>query len=342
MADLELTFTTTPYDRVQALITGEVKPQGVSLQFIAIPAPDNFYQQLKFSRFDVSEMSFSSYLIARAQGWPYRMLPVFHNRGFFYTQLLVRKAAGIRRPEDMKGKRIGTAEYQQSAALWTRGILQHEFGVRPEDMEWYQERTPRFSHSGATAFQPPPGLKFHYAQTDLATMLLRKELDIALIQRGATVDRPKGEIWSNPAVRTLFRDPKREGTRYYKKTGILPPQHVTVVRESILEEHPWVATSLYQAFEEAKRVCMDRLYEDHGFIGFLGGPPSMLLFSRPELEEQRRVFGDDPYVYGIKANAKVIDLVQSYSVEQGLTERKQPWDELFPEEVLLAEERLSN
>jgi 4,5-dihydroxyphthalate decarboxylase len=341
MADIELTFTTTPYDRVSPLITGEVKPQGITLRFIKMTAPDNFYQQLKFNRFDVSEMSFSSYLIGRANGWPYRMLPVFHNRGFFYTTLLVRKASGIRGPQDLKGKRIGTAEYQQSAALWSRGILQHEFGIRPEDMEWYQERTPRFSHSGATAFEPPPGLKFNYATKDLASMLVHDELDVALIQRGAGIDRPKGEVWKSPKVRTLFSDPKRESIRYFKKNGIIPAQHITVVRESILEEHPWVATSLYEAFEEAQRLVMERLYEYHGFISYLGGPPSMLLFSRHDLEKQRQVFGDNPYAYGLKANANLVDMVQTYSVEQGLTKKKQPLDELIPQEILLAEERLS-
>ena len=114
-----------------------------------------------------------------------------------------------------------------------------------------------------------------------------------------------------------------------------------MVRESILEEHPWVATSLYEAFEEAQRLVMERLYEYHGFISYLGGPPSMLLFSRHDLEKQRQVFGDNPYAYGLKANAKLVDMVQTYSVEQGLTKEKQPLDELIPQEILLAEERLS-
>lgn len=332
MADLELTYSMNPYDRVLPLITGEVKPTGIALKYTRLPSPDIFYRQTKFNQFDVSEMSSSAYLIARARGWPYRMLPVFHNRAFFYTTILVRQAAGIRKPEDLKGKRFGMAEYAQSAALWTRGILQHEFGVHPEDMEWFQERTAEFSHSAPAGFKPPSGVTLHYAKTDLGTMMQNGELDAGLIQSGASMDRPKGDVWRNRAVRRLFLNHRKEGIRYYKKTGVFPPQHITVVRESILENHPWVATSLFQAFEEAKRHCMKGLYKSIG-----GTLPSMLVFGRTDLQEQRMVFGDDPFPYGVKANAKAIDMIQTFSLEQGLTSRKQPWEELFPEEILLAE-----
>ena len=98
-----------------------------------------------------------------------------------------------------------------------------------------------------------------------------------------------------------------------------------------------MATSLYQAFKEAKSVCMQRLYQP--WIG--GGAPSMFVFGKRDLDEQRKVFGDDPYAYGIKANAKAIDMVQTFSVEQGLTKSKQPWSELFAGELLLAEEAVS-
>ena len=151
------------------------------------------------------------------------------------------------------------------------------------------------------------------------------------------MDRPKEDVSRHPAIRPLYRDYRKEGIRYYRKTGVFPPQHITVVRESILSKHPWVATSLYQAFEEAKRVCMQQLYQPS--VG--GGAPSMFVFGRRDLDEQRKVFGDDPYAYGIKANAKAIDMVQTFSVEQGLTKSKQPWSELFAEEILLAEDAVS-
>jgi 4,5-dihydroxyphthalate decarboxylase len=336
MADLDLSFAMTPYDRVQPLITGELQPQGITLRYADLPSPDIFYRQLKFSQFDVSEMSLSSFLRARAQGWGYRLLPVFHNRIFSYTRILVRLAAGIRvnHPEDLKGKRVGVPDYQMSMALWSRGTLQHEFGVRPEEIEWVQERPEHLSHGGASAFRPPPGVQFRYATTDFGAMLLRGELDAVTIYVGrdnSSLDREKVDLSRNPRFKTLFRDPRREGLRYYRKLGFIPPHHITVVRESILEQAPWVALSLLDAFTRAKQLVMQRLYRL---------PPSLLVFGPQLFAEQRAALGDDPYVYGVKANARAFEMAQTFSVEQGLTPSKQPWDELFPEEVLIAEERL--
>ncbi|MBI4200247.1 MAG: hypothetical protein HY535_07230 [Chloroflexi bacterium] len=332
MADLELTLSMlSPHDRVMPLFTGEVKPEGITLRCIDSANVDLFYDVLKFDRYDVSEMSVSSFLAARAKGWGYVALPVFQHRAFHYTKVLVRVASGIRKPEDLKGKRVGSADYQQTAALWTRGILQHEFGVKPQDMVWYQERAERFSHGGASGFKPPAGVRFHYATTDFGTMFLRGELDAAITyQTGAKIDRPKIDLSRDRRFRPLFRDPVKEAVRFYKKHQIVPVHHLTVVRESIVKEHPWVATSLMDAFERAKKLAMERLYAD---------PPTLMLFGGHWLDQQKAVFGDDPYRYGLKANAKEIDLAQTYSAEQGLTPRKQPWEELFAEEVLVAEEK---
>ncbi|MBI4199195.1 MAG: ABC transporter substrate-binding protein [Chloroflexi bacterium] len=339
MTDIQLTFAAGPYERVQPLATGEVKPKGIILHAVEMPTPDLFYQQLKFSRFDVSEMSFSFFLAARARGWPYRALPVFHNRAFAYTTLQVHADAGIRRPEDLKGKRLGTFDYMQTAALWLRGQLQHEFGVRPEDIQWLQERPPAYSVASALPGGPPalpPGLRLTFCQTDLATMFLRREVDggAAILPHPAegALERPKVDLRGHRKLKLLFPDPKKEAIRYFKKNGVYPPHHLTVVRESVLREHPWVATSLMEAFDEAKKLALGRLY--------LRRRASLRVFGEQELEEQRRVFGDDPFPHGIKANAKAIDMVQTYSVEQGFTPRKQPLQELFAEEVIASEERL--
>ncbi|MBI2361196.1 MAG: hypothetical protein HYV04_20210 [Deltaproteobacteria bacterium] len=338
MKKLELTFAMTPYDRIQPLISGEVQPQGISLHYVDLPVPDIFYQQLKFNRFDISEMSLSLFLIARANGWSYRLLPIYHNHQFVYSRLVVHADSGIRTPEDLKRKRMGVFDYQQSGALWLRGQLRHEFGVHPEDIEWYMERAPRYSLAGAAGgFQPPAGLTFHYASTDLATMFLQGQLDagfgILPHGGGAALERPKQDLSNHPKLKKLFPEPRKEAIRYYQKNGFVPIHHTTVVRESILSEHPWVALSLLEAFEEAKRIAIG---ESRRYPALA----SLFLFGREELEEQRKIFGEDPFPYGIKANAKAFGLLQTYSVEQGLTARMQPWDELFAEEILIAEERL--
>src|ERR1051326_7132631 len=164
MTDLHLSFAMTPYDRVLPLITGEVKPAGITLDYQGMPGavPGVFYDQIKFQRYDLSEMSFSSSLVERAKGWPYRLLPVFHNRQFYYTSIVIRRSSGIRvgHPEDLKGKRFAVGDYQQSAALWIRGVLQHEYGVTPQDMRWVQTRGEHYSHTGASGTRPPVELTY--------------------------------------------------------------------------------------------------------------------------------------------------------------------------------------
>jgi 4,5-dihydroxyphthalate decarboxylase len=346
MADIRLSLAMTPYDRVIPLINGEVKPDGITLDYVGMPGavPRVFYEQIKFQRYDISEMSMSSYLRMRSIGWPYRMLPVFHNRSFSYTAIHIRLSSGIRQghPEDLKGKRIGIGDYQQSLGLWTRGILEMEFGIKPQDMVWYQERGEHFSHTGASveaglAF--PSKVTLHYAKTDFGTMYLMGELDASTsISVGpemgpvSGIDREHASISGNTDIVTLFPDPRQEAIRFFEKTGIYPPHHTTAVRESILEEHPWVAISLMEAFEESKRLAVERLRQL---------PPTLMVFGQHYLRELDEIFGPDPYPYGIKANAKAFDMAQTFSVQQELTERKQPLDEIFPQEVIYREERLS-
>ena len=341
MTDLELSFAMTAYDRIRPLIDGDVKPDGISLDYKGMPGavPRVFYEQIKYHRYDVSEMSMSSYLRMRPAGFPYRMLPVFHNRAFSYTNVYVRAASGVRRdhPEDLKGKNFGIGDYQQSVGLWTRGILQLEFGVKPQDMTWYQERGEHFSHTGASrdaGLGLPADLDLRHAVKPLASMYLDGELDGSIglgNVRGSGIDRRGANLHGNPEFPTLFTDPKAEAIRFYQKHGVFPPHHVTVVRESVLEKNPWVAVSLMVAFEEAKRIAMDRLR---------AMPPTLMVFGQHYLQELDDVFGQDPFVYGIQANAKGIDMAQQFSMEQELSPRKQPWDEIFPEEIVFSEERL--
>jgi 4,5-dihydroxyphthalate decarboxylase len=346
MPNIKMSFAMTPYDRVLPLIHGQVKPDGIDLEYAGMPGsvPRVFYEQIKFQRYDISEMSMSSYLRMRSIQWPYRMLPVFHNRNFSYTFIHIRLGSGIRQghPEDLKGKRIGIGDYQQSLGLWTRGILQMEFGVKPGDMEWYQERGEHFSHTGASreaGLSLPSKVKINYAKNDFGTMYANGELDantglgFGMGQgRISGIDRAHVSVTGNPEIVTLFPDPRQESIRFYRKTGIYPPHHTTVVRESILDQHPWAAISLMEAFEESKRIAIERINQT---------PPTLMVFGEQYLREVREIFGDDPFQYGIRANARAIDMAQTFSVQQELTEHKQPFDELFPHEVMIREERES-
>jgi 4,5-dihydroxyphthalate decarboxylase len=325
VSDLTLSFAISPYDRVGPLISGEVKPSGIVLEYEPNPSPSSsspvprmFFEQIKYQRYDVSEMSFSSYLIERPKGFPYLALPVFHNRNFRYTNLVVRDGSDIRQdhPEDLRGKRFSIPDYQMSMALWTRGILQHEFDVLPRDLRWFQTRGERFSHTGASGTRLPSGVELTFANAAEADLFARDQVDVSM-------SFPS----TSPGVKTLFSDPLAEATRFYTKTGIFPPHHITVVRESIVKAHPWVALSLVDAFQAAKTLARHRQREQTLFV-----------FNQHYLQRERALFGDDPWVYGIRANAAAIDMVQTISLEQGLTTRKAPLEDLFPESVIVADE----
>lgn len=353
MADLKLTLAMNPYDRILPLINGEVKPDGITLEYMGMPEgnPRVFYEMIKFQRYDISEMSFSSFLRMRSTSWPYLALPVFHHRGFSHTYIHIRKDAGIRQghPEDLKGKRMGVGDYQQTMALWQRGVLQNEFGVKPSEITWFQERGEHFSHTGASVeagLPLPSNVTLKFSTKDFDAMFADGELDASMWAPGARtdasgLDRRQAAIYHPSSgdfkdIVPLFADSKKEAVRYFKKTGIFPIHHTTAVRESILEQHPWVAVSLMEAFEESKRIAIDRLHSPSRSAW----PWSLLVFSYQDLKELDEIFGPDPYPYGIKVNSKAIEMTQKISVQQELTKSKQPWDEIFPQEVIYREERL--
>src|SRR5215216_3000024 len=211
MANLQLSLIMGANDRSRPVLDGTVKPDGIDLVSTVAHPSEIFWRQLHFKEFDVSEMSLSSLLMAMAQGnrdWV--ALPIFTSRRFFHTWAWVRTDSGIEKPEDLKGKRVGVPEYQQTAALWSRGVLKHEFGVDPTDIEWWMERTPERSHGGATGFQPPAGVKFHYipAEESIGSMLAEGKLDATLLYLtdNNLVDRSRIRLEGNPAFRLLFPD----------------------------------------------------------------------------------------------------------------------------------------
>jgi 4,5-dihydroxyphthalate decarboxylase len=329
MAKLELSLIMGANDRSRPVLDGTIQPDGIDLTCTTAHPSEIFWRQLHFQEFDVSEMSLSSLLMAVANGnrdWV--GLPIFTSRRFFHTGGWATAASGIDKPQDLKGKRVGVPEYQQTAALWSRGVLKHEFDVDPTDIEWFMERTEERSHGGATGFQPPAGVRFNRipADKDIGGMMLAGELDATLlyITDPNLVDRSRARFEGNPAVHLLFPDPVAEGQRYFKKTGIYPINHGMVVRRSIYEKHPWVALNLFNAFRTAKdgvAARMRQLVATHNELGLL--PPG----TNPALTI-------DPYPYGVKSNRLVLETVAAYSHEQGLTPRVLDLEEIFAPSTL--------
>ncbi len=322
--NIQLSAGMAPNPRTWPLFDGTVKPDGVDLIMSPVHPSELFWRQLRFADFDLSDMSFSSLTMAVAHGdqrWV--GLPIFTTRRFFHTGVLVRRDAGIETPVDLKGKRVGVPEYQQTAALWTRGVLQHEFGVEPKQMEFWMERNPEHSHGGATDFKAPPGVTIHQIPLgkDIGSMMLSSELQATLlyIVNRNLVDRSTADLWNHRDIKYLFQDPKAEGVRFYKKTGLYPINHCVVIKREIAERHPWAILNIFKAFERANSIANEQRMEHvayHIDTGLL--PP-----------DTRKALAIPVVQYGIAANRHVLETAVQYSVEQGLTPRLLKLEEVF-------------
>jgi 4,5-dihydroxyphthalate decarboxylase len=331
MPKLTLSFVSAFNERVEPLMDGTVEIEGVELIPTYSHPGETFWRQLKFQEFDVGEMSLSSYLIARSRGVDMIAIPVFPSRRLFHCEVAYHADSGVREPADLVGKRIGVAEYQQTAALWTRGILEHDFGVSQYKVEWFMERTEELSHGGATGFKPPPGISLQRIPPDksLASMLLARELDAAAVvgpwtRSASVVDRssriPGSGDWSK--IKLLFPDRMAESRRFFKKHGFLPANHTYIIRGDIYRKYPWVAFNLYSGFVKAKALAAEKLLERI---------PSALFFGREYLAMTKEIVGEDPFAYGINANRPMLEQLVDYSHEQGLTKEKTKIEDLFAE-----------
>ncbi len=260
----------------------------------------------------MAELSCSSYFVARDQGFPYQAIPVFLHRRFRHGFIFINTTKGIRKPTDLVGRKVGVKQFQSSAIVWMRGILEHEYGVPFKSVVWFSEL------DESVAFTPPPGLKLTRLPPDKSVedMLARGELDAALhpelIQ--PVVDK-------DPRVARLFPDYRKEEIAYYRKTGIFPIMHVLGIKQEIIDKYPWVPTNMYHAFCKAKAIAMKRMQNPRVVP---------LVFYRDVWEEQEAMFGKDPWEYGLsERNRHTLDVLAGYAYEQGMTTRKLDVDDLF-------------
>jgi len=334
MPKLTLGFISAFNERVDPLMNGTVKAEGIELIPTYSHPAETFWRQLKFKEFEVAEMSMSSFLIAKSQGSDMVALPVFPSRRLFQAELSYHVDSGITKPGDLAGKKLGVAEYQQTAALWIRGILEHDFGVSQYNIHWHMERSEEMSHGGATGFKPPAGISFNRiaANKSLVSTLLGNELDVAhvaspFVLQANTLDRSSRIVGKNDwsKIRPLFPDRMIEAERFFKKHGFLPVNHTYIIRGDIYRKYPWIAFNLYSGFVKAKALARQKLADSI---------PSALFFGPEYLAMTRRLIGDDPFPYGIKANQAMLDTITSYSHEQGLTPRQVKPEELFAEQTL--------
>ena len=319
MADLRLNFACGPYDRTQALRDGTLRPDGIELNYLTLQPAEIFWRMLQFKEFDASEMSLSNYTTLVSEGNPpFIAVPAFPSRVFRHGYFFINTTKGIASGADLKGKRGGVPEYSMTAAVYMRGLMQHEFGVKPNEVEWVQGRADRLGR------KPPPDIRLTQAPvgTELGDLLERGEIDFLI-----TANNPLSFRRGAKNVRRLFPDYAQMEKEYYRRTKIYPIMHTVVIRRDIYERDPWVAMSLYKALCEAKERCYRLLLE-------AGAPKASFAWLQPLIEEEQAIIGRDWYPYGIEQNKPSIEALLQYTHEQGLSARRLRIEDLFAPSTL--------
>jgi 4,5-dihydroxyphthalate decarboxylase len=317
MAQRTLTIGCRQYDHIRALSDGKVGIDGVDLKFVHLSPPSQiFLRMLHDEAYDVSEMSLSNYMIALGKGDSrFVALPVFPSRVFRHSYIWVQTQSGIDKPEDLKGKRVGIADYSMTALLFVRGLLQHQYGVAPQDIHWFRRR------SEHVAVEIPAGIRIDNIGKDqnLDGLLEAGKLDAV-----AVTSPPRAFLAGLPSVRRLFTDTRAVEAAYYRETRIFPIMHLMVIRRALYEQDKDLARRLSEAFDAAKKIALD---------GYEEGLSS-LPWANLDLEYARQIIGDDVYPYGVKNNLATLEAATLYSYEQGLTRRRFEVAELFAQETL--------
>jgi 4,5-dihydroxyphthalate decarboxylase len=323
MANLRLTIALSHYDRHIPLFDGSVQAEGVELQVLEVGqssplkhGQDRHERMLQKNEFDICELSLSNYLIAKSRGMPFTAIPVFPRRLFSLSQMWVNMNAGIRSPQDLIGKKVGLSTFQTTLSVLARGDLQAEYGVPWREIDWY------ISKEEAVPLKPMEGVKMQLLgpEQKIGTMLARGELDALMMPHP-----PKEALRGDGAIRRLFADPKGEETKYFRKNGYYPIMHVVAFKEGVLAQNPWLAASVMAAFDRAKQACTE-YYDDPNWSRFVWG--------RHLFEEERQVFGADPWPHGIKKNRANLERFIGYSLDQGLIDKTLRVEELFAESTI--------
>ena len=311
-----LTFACGFYDRTEALRTRDVTLQDIDLDFVAIDSPRDIFDRMGGKHeFDVSEFSSSEYISRHARGdCPFVALPVFPSRVFRHGYIYVNRKAGIRTPKDIEGKRVGVALYTMTAAVWIRGHLAHEYGVDLSTVRWVEGAINHAGRHGDPSAPPllkPVKIEHDPQGRSLSDLLAAHEIDVIM---GTQHPHP------HPDIAPLFADARTVEREFYRKTRIFPIMHLVVIRRDVYERQPAIAESLYQGFVEAKTLALARMHKGH---------PFMLPWVHDDIHEVDKVFGGDPYAYGLEANRPTLEALVHYMAEQHFIPRPMPIEELF-------------
>jgi 4,5-dihydroxyphthalate decarboxylase len=323
MSTLNLTVATPDYDHVRDLALGRVRADGIDLTCLTFPVEEIFYRFIVYKEFDVSEISMAKYCAMVAAGNPeFVALPVFPSRMFRQQSLYVRRGGPIKTIKDLAGKRVGIPEWAQTAAVYSRGFLQHEYGLKLASIHWVQAGVNQAGRVEKVDVKLPKGVKLtRVPEKSLNEMLLAGEIDAVFAARP-----PAAFTAGDKRIRRFFDDFVKTEADYYRKTGIFPIMHAVAVKRAILDAHPWAARSLLNAFEEAKNRSVARTFDS-----------TVTLFPIPwypeYAERGKALLGEDYFPYGIEPNRKTLEAFLAWAYEQGVCKRLVKVEELFPKQL---------
>jgi 4,5-dihydroxyphthalate decarboxylase len=318
MAKLQLSIAVGDYDRTRPLLDGSVQIDGVDPVYMTLSPEEIFFRAFRGAEFDVCELSLSSSTVKTALGdFPYVGVPAFVSRAFRHTSIYVRTDR-IKKPEDLKGKKIGLPEYQLTANVWARALLEDDYGVKPSDVTWVRGGIEHPGRPEKIKLNLPAGMKLENAPEGktISQLLADGEIDGFIAPRPPKLDAP------HPHIGWLFPDPTATAKDYYKRTGVFPIMHMTGVKRELADKHPWLPAAIFKAFEQAKQKAIEHLSDT-------SATKVTLPFIEEQLTAARQLMGEDYWSYGIAANRKTLDTFLSHHHRQGLSSRLVTVEELF-------------
>jgi 4,5-dihydroxyphthalate decarboxylase len=318
MAQTNLTMALSHYDRHIPLFDGSVKVEGADVTVLEVGqshplrhGQNRHERMLQKGEFDICELSLSSYLMAKSRGMPFTAIPVFPRRLFSLSQMWVNVDAGIASPRDLIGRKVGLSTFQTTLSVLAKGDLHSEYNVPWRQIDWL------VSKEEAVDFKPESGVHIELVAPGKKMGVMLEEGEIAALM----VPHPPPQVLAgSPKIRRLFNEAKKEEVNYFQKNGYYPIMHLVAFRDDVLAKNSGLALSVMAAFDKAKQACLE-YYDDPNWSRFIWG--------RHLLEEERNVFGEDPWPHGVERNRPNLERFIAYSLDQGLMSKKLEVDELF-------------
>lgn len=323
MSKLRLTLGISDYDHVRDLTNGVVAPEGIDLVPLNLVVEEIHFRFTAFREWDVSEMSLGKYSSLVSQGEaPMVGIPVFPNRAFRHSSIYVRRDAELTDPKQLAGRRVGVPEWAQTAVIYARGFLAHQYGVPLSSIEWWQAGVNQPGRVEKVDLRLPRDIRLHRApDRSLTAMLLAGELDAVM-----TAHPPEPPDGREAEVVRLFADAAAVEEAYWRATGIFPIMHVVAIKREVYEQYPWVAMNLYKAFDEARRRSVRRAFD---VMASRFPVPWMADYAA----RWRELFGAEYFPYGVEPNRATLSAFCDYAYEQGVCHRKTTPEDLFVKEV---------